>query len=140
MDQTLRDHEATTGGADAYSPIIRAELAKRLTEEVYLTCEDFAHFGVECCEAACESEPHYEMIDVVLDDDQHAWVCCPIRDILIRQTEKPPPNDPEAKEKLRLWGEIFNWKSDPVAEEMHAANMSAVSDREKHSQRPTNPE
>jgi hypothetical protein len=129
--ETLRAYEATTGGPDAYSPIIQAELEKRLTEEVYLTCDDFAHFGVACCDAACESEPHYELIDVVLDDDRHAWVCCHIRDILIRRTEKPQPDDPETKEKLRLWGEIFNWQPDPVAEEIHAANMAATSDRDK---------
>ena len=131
IDQILKEHEATTGGPDAYSPIIEAELTKRLTEEVYLTCEDFAHFGVECCDAACESEPHYEMTDVVMDDDRHAWVCCPIRDVLIRRTEKPPSNDPAAKERLRLWGEILGWKPDPVADEIHAANMAAKSDREK---------
>ncbi len=40
---------------------------------------------MNCCTAACESEPHYEMIDVTLADYHHAWVCCAIRDILIRQ-------------------------------------------------------
>ena len=131
IDETLKAHEATTGGPDVYSPIIQAELEKRLTEEVYLTCDDFSHFGVECCDAACESEPHYEMIDVVLDDDRHAWVCCNLRNVLIRQTEPPPSNDPEAVEKKRLWGEIFDWKADPVADRLHAANMAAESDEEK---------
>ena len=93
IDQTLRNHEATTGGPDAYSLIIEAELIRRLTEEV-LTCEDFDYFDAKCCAAACESDPHYEMIDVVMDDDRHAWVCCNLRNILIRQTEPPPSNDP----------------------------------------------
>jgi hypothetical protein len=131
IDETLKAHESTTGGPDVYSPIIQAELEKRLTEEVYLTCDDFSHFGVECCDAACESEPHYEMIDVVLDDDRHAWVCCQIRDILIRRTKEPPSDDPEAEEKLRLWNEIFNCKPDPVEEQLHAAAMTAKSDAKK---------
>ena len=131
IDQTLKAHEEICGGPDAYSPIIEAELIKRLTEDVYLTCEDFAHFGVKCCDAACESEPHYEMIDVILDDDRHAWVCCRIRDILIRRTKEPPSNDPEEEEKLRLWREIFNRKADPVEEQLHEAAMAAKSDGKK---------
>jgi hypothetical protein len=131
IDQTLKNHEGICGGPDAYSPVIEAELIMRLTEDTFLTCEDFDHFDVKCCEAACESDPHYEMIDVILDDDRHAWVCCNLRNVLIRQTEPPPSNDPEAVEKKRLWGEIFDWKADPVADRLHAANMAAESDEEK---------
>ena len=131
IDETLKAHEATTGGPDVYSAIIQAELEKRLTEEVYLTCEDFAHFDVKCCDAACESEPHYEMIDVVLDDDQHAWVCCHIRDILIRRTKKPPAPGRKAKKKGKLVDGLFDGEPDPVAERLHAGNVAATSDEEK---------
>jgi hypothetical protein len=131
IDQTLRDHEANTGGPDANSPIIHAELIKRLTVEAYLTCEDFAYFDVKCCDAACESEPHYEMIDVILADDRHAWVCCRIRNILIRRTKKAPSNDPEMEKTAKRWAKAFGRKSDPVEEQLHAANTAATSDEEK---------
>ena len=130
IDQTLEDHEATTGGPDAYSPIIKAELIKRLSEETYLTCSDFAHFGVKCCDAACESEPHYEMSDVILADDRHAWVCCKICDLLIRRT-KEPYDDPEEEKEEKLWREAFGLKPDPVEEELHEAAITAKSDGQK---------
>ncbi len=133
IDQTLHEHEATTGGPDEYSPIIRAELEKRLTEPTYFTCADFEHFDINCCTAACESEPHYEMIDVILDDGRHVWVCCFIRNILIRRTRKPrsPDPAPDGEERARLLGDIFGWKSEPIEDELHAANMAATSDEEK---------
>ena len=36
---------------DGYSTVIKTELDKRLTEGRYLTCEDFDHFDVTCCES-----------------------------------------------------------------------------------------
>ena len=121
----MRDHEAATGGQEAYSRIIKAVLKSRLIEHSYLTCEDFDHFDVNCCTACCQSEPHYEMIDVVLNDGrQHAWVCCTIRDILIRQTEHPPSPDRDTRKKIKLLGKIFNCKPDPIAKQLHAADMA----------------
>jgi hypothetical protein len=129
--ELLRAHEATTGGPDAYSVIMHTELEKRLTEPAYLTCTDFSHFEARCC-CTCHGEPHYMMIDVVLSDGRHAWVCDTIRDILIRQTKAPPPlDDPEWKAKDRLLKKIFGWKRDPVEDRIHVSNMKARSDEEK---------
>ena len=124
----LRDHEVTTGGPDAYSPIIRAELEKRLTEPVYLTCDDFDHFDVPCGNCCCHEEPHYEMADVILSDDRHAWVCCTIRQVLMRETATPNRRDEE--EVARLFKDMFRRK-DPIAEEIHRAKLTATSDEER---------
>ena len=129
--ETLRGHQAACGGPDAYSEIIQAALEKRLAEAEYLTCEDFDHFDVTCCTAGCESEPHYERIDVTLDEGQHAWVCCAIRDILIRQTKPPLPRGRRAKKRSKLLAEIFGGKPDTVADQLHAANSAAQSDEQK---------
>jgi len=130
INQIIRDHEAAVGGPDAYSTMIRAKLEKRLTEATYLTCETFDHFDLQCC-TTCHGEPHFEMADVVLADDRHAWVCCHVRDILIRQTKKPPSPDPDRQKVSALLADMFGQKPDPVADELHAANLAATSDEER---------
>ncbi len=72
---------------EGYSTVITAELEKRLTEETYLTCEDFDHFDVNCCDTCHTCYPHYEMWVVVLSDGRNAWVCDSIRGILTRETK-----------------------------------------------------
>jgi hypothetical protein len=110
--------------------MIKAELDKRLTEHSYFTCENFDHFDVQCC-TTCHHEPHFEMADVVLADDRHAWVCCHIRNILSRRTKRPSSGDPEDEEKSEMLGEMFGREPDPLADELHAANLAATSDQEK---------
>jgi hypothetical protein len=45
---------------------------------------------------------------------------------------KTVPSLPEDEEKLALLEDIFGgWKPDPVADELHAANMAAITDEEK---------
>jgi hypothetical protein len=115
----------------AYPGIVRGELAKRLTEDTYLTCDDFDHFDVTCCDTCHTCYPHYEMWIVKLSDGHHAWVCDPIEHILMRRT-KTVPSSPEDKEKLALLGDIFGgWKPDPVEDELHAASMAATTDEQK---------
>ena len=111
--------------------VIRAELEKRLTEEAYLTCEDFDHFDITCCDTCHTCYPHYEMWIVVLSDGRHAWVCHSIKAILMRQT-KSVPSAPDAEQSLRVLDEIFGGsESDSVLDELHAAGMAANSDEEK---------
>jgi hypothetical protein len=39
-----------------------------------LTCEDFKHLRVACCET-CHDYPHYDMSLICLPDGLAAWVC-----------------------------------------------------------------
>ena len=84
---------------DGYFKEIEVELAKRLTEESYLTCEDFDHFDVTCCDTCHTCYPHDEMWIVVLSDGRHAWVCDSIKHILMRQTDLTPVS-PETEKAL----------------------------------------
>jgi hypothetical protein len=124
---TVIGHETACGGPDGYSEIIRTELAKRLTEQNYLTCEDFDHFDVNCC-AACHREPHYQMIDVILDDGRHGWVCCAIRMILTRRAEQLPSPDAGGDELL---DEESGMTPDSPGEQRLAASMAGKSDEER---------
>jgi hypothetical protein len=128
--ETLREHVSVGGGPDAYSPIIRAELEKRLTEEAYLTCEDFDLFDLPCCDC-CHSDPHYQMIDVVLSHGRHAWVCCAITEILTRTTRSVSSPESEAEKASQLWEEAWESQPDPVLDELHRANVRAESDEAK---------
>jgi hypothetical protein len=113
-----------------YPTVIRLELEKRLTEETYLTCEDFDHFDTNCCETCHTCYPHYEMSIVVLSDGRHAWLCDSVKGILMRHT-KFVPSSPEGKEKFRLLAEIFGAKPDPIEDELHEASLAACSDEER---------
>ena len=83
-----------------------AELEKRLTEKDYLTCEDFDHFDVDCCDTCHTCYLDSEMWIVVLSDGRHAWVCDSVEQILMRRT-KTVPSSPEQEKKLKLLAEIF---------------------------------
>jgi hypothetical protein len=116
---------------DGYSAVIKTDLQKRLTEESYLTCEDFDHFDATCCDTCHAFYPHYEMSVVLLSDDRHAWVCHCIKAILMRET-KSVPSSPEEEEKFKLLDEIFGGPvADPVGDELHEASLAAKSDEEK---------
>jgi len=116
---------------EEYSTVITAELEKRLTEEAYLTCEDFDHFDVNCCDTCHTCYPHYEMWVVVLSDGRNAWVCDSIRRILMRET-KVVPSSPEEEEKFKLLREIFGGNTpDPVEDALHEATLAATSDEER---------
>ncbi len=118
-------------GREGYFTVITAELEKRLTEEAYLTCEDFDHFDITCCDTCHTCYPHYEMWIVVLSDGRHAWVCHSIKAILMRET-KFVPSTPDAEEALRLLDEIFGGSQpDAVGDELHEANMEANSDEDQ---------
>jgi hypothetical protein len=67
-----------------YSEIMRAELEKRLQAALYLTCEEFALFDVNCCDLCHNCYPHYDMYAVEMADGRMAWVCCPVRHVLMR--------------------------------------------------------
>jgi len=114
-----------------YSTVIKAELEERLTEEDYLTCEDFDHFDITCCDTCHTFYPQYEMWFVVLNDGRFAWVCDAIKAILMRET-KFAPSTPDAEEAVRLLDEIFGGSEpDPIGDALHEARVAANSDEEK---------
>jgi hypothetical protein len=113
VDQLFAEHYG-------YSKVIEEELAKSLTEESYLTCEDFDHFDITCCDSCHTSYPHYEMSAVLLSDGRHAWVCHCIGAILMRRT------------KAVLFDDIFGRRrADPIGDALHEACIVAGSDEEK---------
>jgi hypothetical protein len=68
---------------------------------------------------------------VKLSDGRHAWVCDPIKDILMRQTGIMPV-PPEVKKALKLLDEIFGGSDpDPIRDSLHDGAMAASSDEEK---------
>jgi hypothetical protein len=75
----------------SYPKIMVSELDRRLEVAAYLTCEDFALFDVHCCDSCHNFYPHYEMYVVELADGRMAWVCCPVRDVLLRKLPDPEP-------------------------------------------------
>lgn len=110
---------------------IRTELEKRLTEQDYLTCEDFDHFDVTCCDTCHTFYPHYEMWIVVLSDCRHAWVCDSIEQILMRRT-KIVPSSPDQEKAMKLLDEIFGGSDpDPVGDALHDAAVAASSDEDR---------
>jgi hypothetical protein len=116
-----------------YPNILRRVLEERLSASEYLTCEDFAVFDVGCCpschDSVCE---HYDMYQVTLADGRHAWVCCPMKSILFRQTKKDNDgSDPDFEKKAELLAEIFNSSPDPVQEELHRASLAATTDEQR---------
>lgn len=111
------------------SSVILEELERRLTEDQYLTCVDFQHFDVCCCMSCHTVYPHYDMYVVNLDDGRHAWVCCPMRHILLREVRAT--GGPNAEESLKLLRDIFNCPPDPVEERLHLANVAATTDEER---------
>lgn len=115
--------------SQSYSSVIVEELERRLTEHQYLTCVDFDHFDVNCCANCHTGYPHYDMYDVTLDDGRHAWVCCPIRHILMREVRMI--GGPVAEERLKLLQDIFGCPPDPVEEKLHLANLAAKTDEER---------
>jgi len=60
-------------------------MEKRLTERLYLTCEDLYHLDVVCCDTCHGFYPHYDMRIVVLSDGWHPWVCDTTKYILMHQ-------------------------------------------------------
>jgi hypothetical protein len=72
---------------EEYLAEIRTVPNERLTESHYLTCEDFDHFDIRCCDTCHTSYPHCEMWIVVLSDGRYAWVCDSIKAILMRETK-----------------------------------------------------
>ena len=54
-----------------------------------------------------------------------------IRDILIRQTKKPPAPGRKAKKRAKRLESTFDGERDAVAEQLHAGNAAATSDEEK---------
>ncbi len=58
-------------------------------------------------------------------------MCCVLRDILIRQTKKPPAPGRKAKKRAKRLESTFDGERDAVAEQLHAGNAAATSDEEK---------
>jgi hypothetical protein len=149
INQILQDHQGTAGidvdpaaltkehgqaaflmqSSQAYSSVIVAELERRLTEREYLTCADFNHFDVHCCVNCHAGYPHYDMYIVDLDNGRHAWVCCPIRHILMREVRTI--SAPDAEEKMKILEEILGCPPDPIEKELHVANLAAKTDEER---------
>jgi hypothetical protein len=113
----------------AYPAIIADELERRLTKGAYLTCTDFDHLDVNCCESCHTGYPHYDMYDVPLDDGRHAWVCCPIRNVLLRQVKAD--GSPDEQKRVELFEEIFGASLNPAVEALYAANLLAKTDEER---------
>jgi hypothetical protein len=89
-----------------YLEEVNRVLTARLTEERYLTCEDFALFCVSCCDICHRIYSHFEMWHIDFSDGRHAWVCDPIQDVLtcLLQQEKSSPDQETAE---ALLAEIF---------------------------------
>ncbi len=68
-------------------------MEKRLTESLYLTCEDFCHLDVVCCDTCHNFYPHYDMWIVVLSDGWHVWVCDTTKHILMHQGAAATPDE-----------------------------------------------
>jgi hypothetical protein len=62
-----------------YREVIVEEMHKRLPDEVFKSCDDFARLSLECCEGCHAHYPHYDMYLIeLLPEHSLAWVCCPI--------------------------------------------------------------
>jgi hypothetical protein len=58
-----------------------------------------------------------------------AWVCCPIKYVLIRDIETS--FTPEVAERVKMLEQIFGKRKDPLADELDAAIRAASTDAEK---------
>jgi hypothetical protein len=112
----------------AYPAIITDELERRLTDHEYLTCTSFDHLDVNCCASCHTGYPHYDMYDVTLDDGRHAWVCCPIRNILMRRVKTE--GNPNEERPVKIFEEILGGAPDPVVDRLNAANLAAKTDED----------
>lgn len=76
----------------AYVEEVQSVLASRLDQELYLTCEDFGVFDVQCCDICHGYQSHHEMWWVDLVNGQHAWICDPIKSLLtcLQQQDSNP--------------------------------------------------
>jgi hypothetical protein len=71
-----------SGEPHEYDQVVIAELNRKLPGGEIKTCENFAHFGVSCCETCHEFYPHYDMYVEALPDGSHAWICDSVRSLL----------------------------------------------------------
>jgi hypothetical protein len=110
-----------------YHEVITEELRRRLTVPQYFTCNDFAHFDLQCCTICHTSYPHYDMWDVTLCDDSHAWVCQPLVFLLMRQIHIRG----SSKEEKLLTEILGPEPEDKHSDALTAAYSDAVTDDEK---------
>jgi hypothetical protein len=78
------DDAAHSMHIEDYLDNVIANLAQQLPDGEILTCEDFKHLGVACCDASHHSYcPHVDMQLVILTDGSKAWVCGSLRTALL---------------------------------------------------------
>jgi hypothetical protein len=62
--------------------VLSGKLASLRPDEMVLTCDDFRHLGIECCETCHTFYPHDEMDLIHVGSVGEAWLCCALGAVL----------------------------------------------------------
>lgn len=105
----LDEHEEPYSEDPDWEEIVIAELQARLPETDIMTCEDFRHLSVTCCDTCHTFYPHYQMSLMDLPDCRKAWVCDPVKWAILpeqyQQLQEQEQNFPEGKLLRQIFGE-----------------------------------
>jgi hypothetical protein len=65
-----------------YLDVVTAELRRRLPDQAFKTCSDFAFLPAKCCETCHTFYAHYDMELIQLQGGGWAWICCSVCDAI----------------------------------------------------------